>query len=87
MNRCSLSECKNREPLLRAFARGVTATAICREAGLRSALKQLGRPALHAKTLGFQHPDGRQLSFDSNLPTDFLMLMQQLDELPSHRAE
>ena len=32
----------------------------------------LGRPALHAKTLGFIHPvTGQRLSFGSELPSDF----------------
>ena len=35
-------------------------------------LRGLGRPALHAKTLGFQHPRTKEpLSFDSDLPADF----------------
>ena len=45
-------------------------------------LKRLGRPALHAKTLGFQHPRTQEhLSFDSDLPADFAEALHCLRHL------
>lgn len=39
---------------------------------VREVVKLLGRPALHAKTLGLRHPvNGEQLQFNSELPEDF----------------
>lgn len=53
----------------------------CREKDIRSALDDLGRPALHAKMLGFEHPTtGRMLKFESDIPTD---LEEVLDKLAS----
>jgi 23S rRNA pseudouridine1911/1915/1917 synthase len=41
--------------------------------------RRMGRLALHAATLGFDHPsDGRRLSFESRLPRDFEELVGQL---------
>lgn len=41
----------------------------------------LGRQALHAKTLGFEHPaNGEKVSFDSELPEDFLTVLSTLRE-------
>lgn len=41
----------------------------------------LGRQALHAKTLGFEHPKtGEQVSFDSELPDDFQHVLTMLRE-------
>lgn len=38
----------------------------------KSMVESLGRPALHAKTLGFQHPEsGERVYFESELPDDF----------------
>ena len=46
------------------------------------ALKELNRPALHAQTLGFTHPlSGERLQFTSELPSDFVHTLAQLDEL------
>lgn len=43
-----------------------------RAAAAQAAARALGRPALHAKTLGFRHPaTGEELRFDSELPPDF----------------
>ncbi len=43
--------------------------------------RQIGRQALHAKTLGFIHPrTKKQLSFNSELPDDFLSLLEYLRE-------
>jgi 23S rRNA pseudouridine1911/1915/1917 synthase len=37
------------------------------------------RQALHAKTLGFEHPGtGTKVFFDSELPDDFQKLLQKL---------
>jgi 23S rRNA pseudouridine1911/1915/1917 synthase len=48
----------------------------------RAALDALGRPALHAQTLGFDHPlTGKRLEFDSQLPPDFVALVEGLDQL------
>ena len=38
----------------------------------------LTRQALHAARLGFLHPDGRQLSFESPLPADFAAAVEVL---------
>lgn len=43
-----------------------------RAAAATAAARALGRPALHAKTLGFVHPaTGKEMLFDSQLPSDF----------------
>ena len=45
----------------------------------RAALDALGRQALHAATLGFEHPiTGEPVSFDSDLPDDFSHLVKAL---------
>ena len=45
----------------------------------QSALKSLNRQALHAKTLGFDHPlTGRPLRFESPAPADFVKLLTAL---------
>ncbi len=42
----------------------------------------LGRPALHAKSLGFEHPaTGRHMQFTSELPPDFLAALAGLRAL------
>ena len=39
----------------------------------------LGRQALHAKTLGFEHPKTKEMvSFDSELPEDFSHVLETL---------
>lgn len=44
-------------------------------------IKGLGRQALHAKTLGFEHPrTGEMVQFDSELPTDFQHVLTMLRE-------
>lgn len=54
-----------------------------REAAVVRILEQLGRPALHAKTLGFVHPVGAQaLHFDSELPDDFQGALDCLRNFP-----
>ena len=45
----------------------------------RELVTPLGRPALHARTLAFQHPcTGERLSFASELPQDFLDILRAL---------
>ena len=44
-----------------------------------ASIEALGRQALHAKTLGFEHPaTGKNLTFDSKLPSDMVSLLDQL---------
>ena len=59
-------------------AGGRAGTAGARE--VRARLRALGRPALHAETLGFTHPvTGERLSFASPLPADLEALIAWLD--------
>lgn len=45
-------------------------------------LKQISRQALHAKTLGFIHPEtGKEMIFDSDLPEDFQNTINFLERL------
>jgi 23S rRNA pseudouridine1911/1915/1917 synthase len=54
--------------------------------GARQALEALGRQALHAHILGFQHPaTGAQVSFKSGLPDDLKRLRQSLAEPATER--
>ena len=47
---------------------------------LRKLIKDMGRQALHAKTLGFRHPaTGEYLEFDSELPPDMAQLLTYLE--------
>ncbi|MBP5615553.1 MAG: RluA family pseudouridine synthase [Alphaproteobacteria bacterium] len=49
---------------------------------IRSDIKNFGRQALHAKTLGFIHPKtGEKLFFDSILPPDLQQLHQKLRQV------
>ena len=44
---------------------------LCRQATTHVILKDLNRPALHAKTLGFDHPVSiKRVHFSSELPQD-----------------
>ena len=46
----------------------------------RSALERLGRQALHAAELAFEHPvTGQRLSFESPLPDDMVRLVESLE--------
>lgn len=46
----------------------------------RAAVEQLGRQALHAATLGFEHPiTGEEMLFESDLPDDLAALMAALE--------
>ncbi len=50
-----------------------------RSAAAQAAARALGRPALHAKTLGFVHPaTGQRLQFDSDLPPDLTAAAEAL---------
>ncbi|KAL4447413.1 hypothetical protein ABPG75_004632 [Micractinium tetrahymenae] len=54
-----------------------------RSAAAQAAARALGRPALHAKTLGFVHPaTGQRLQFDSVLPADFAAAAEALRGTP-----
>ncbi len=55
--------------------------------GARLALEALGRQALHAATLGFEHPiTGEALSFASPPPDDFTHLVKALRETGDRRG-
>jgi 23S rRNA pseudouridine1911/1915/1917 synthase len=43
---------------------------------LRERVEALGRHALHAAVLGFEHPDGRRLRFESSLPAELEALLK-----------
>jgi 23S rRNA pseudouridine1911/1915/1917 synthase len=48
----------------------------------RAAVEKLGRQALHAATLGFEHPvTGDEMMFESELPEDLAALMAALEEV------
>ena len=50
--------------------------------GARGALERLGRQALHAALLGFEHPvTGKELVFESELPPEFANLQSELARL------
>ena len=54
-----------------------------RAAAAQAAARALGRPALHAKTLGFVHPaTGQRLEFDSELPADLQATLATLRAPP-----
>ena len=45
---------------------------------VENAFKLLPRQALHAKTLGFNHPEnGKKIFFESELPGDFLLCYEK----------
>ena len=47
--------------------------------GVRQLVEQLGRQFLHAWQLGFEHPDGRDLVFSSDLPAELQRVLDRLD--------
>ena len=50
------------------------------DAALKGLIRQMGRQALHAKTLGFIHPTtGAYLEFDSELPEDMTRILEHLE--------
>ena len=61
------------------YGAGFKTKATQLSAGARLALEALGRQALHAATLGFEHPiTGEALSFSSPPPDDFIRLVNAL---------
>ena len=53
-----------------------------RDEQVRAIAKQLGRQALHARLLGFHHPEtGKWLEFESNPPEDFITALAALRHL------
>jgi 23S rRNA pseudouridine1911/1915/1917 synthase len=47
---------------------------------LQALIREMGRQALHAKTLGFLHPNsGEYLEFDSDLPNDIAKVIDYLE--------
>lgn len=55
---------------------------VCREQAIQAALNELGRPALHAKVLGFKHPtSGETMQFDSDIPADLEEVLHKLTRL------
>lgn len=77
--RVHLSEAKH--PLLGDSVYGGDARlGNIKDVKLRSLIKELGRQALHAKTLGFIHPSsGDYVEFDSDLPEDMQRIIDYLD--------
>ena len=47
--------------------------------GPKKVIERLGGQCLHAKKIGFIHPDGRYLEFDSQLPQYFTSFLKGLD--------
>lgn len=79
--RVHLSEAKH--PLLGDSVYGGDARlGNIKDVKLRSLIKELGRQALHAKTLGFIHPSsGAYVEFDSDLPEDMQRIIDYLDKM------
>ena len=46
--------------------------------GPKKVIERLGGQCLHAKRIGFVHPDGRYLEFDSELPQYFTAFLNWL---------
>ena len=75
-------------PLLgdETYGPGFKTKAALLNPGARQPLEALGRQALHAHILGFQHPEtGEQVSFKSRLPDDLKRLRQSLAEPATER--
>lgn len=52
---------------------------IFRFQAVKDVVMGLGRPALHARTLAFDHPSsGRRMFFQSDIPSDFSNALQAL---------
>ncbi|MFI5183607.1 MAG: RluA family pseudouridine synthase [Vicinamibacteria bacterium] len=70
-------------PVAGDAAYGGTRTPGSRRAAARAALRSLGRPALHAARLTFEHPGtGERLTFESPLPPDILGALEGLRQPP-----
>jgi 23S rRNA pseudouridine1911/1915/1917 synthase len=55
---------------------------------VNNCFKVMPRQALHAKTLGFIHPNtGKEMMFDSDLPEDFTQLLEKWDTYASFRKD
>jgi 23S rRNA pseudouridine1911/1915/1917 synthase len=55
---------------------------------LRKLIKEMGRQALHAKTLGFVHPSsGEYMEFDSELPQDMAAIIDYLEKTRNGNQE
>ena len=78
--RVHLSEAKH--PLLGDSVYGGDARlGNIKDVKLKALIKELGRQALHAKTLGFIHPaTGDYIEFDSALPEDMQRIVDYLDK-------
>ena len=60
---------------------GTGRLATIQDPKLRELIKELGRQALHAKTLGFIHPaTGQYLEFDTELPADMARVIEYLEK-------
>jgi 23S rRNA pseudouridine1911/1915/1917 synthase len=73
-------------PLLgdRTYGAGFAASARRLPANARSALAEVGRQALHAVHLGFEHPiSGKRLTFDRAPPADLARLISLLQIEPT----
>jgi len=54
----------------------------CRHQAVKEIVTGFGRPALHARTLAFNHPStGQRLYFHSDIPSDFSSVLQALRRL------
>ncbi len=63
------------------YARGFLSKASLLDPAAQAALHHLGRQALHAAVLGFEHPvTGEHLEFESSLPPDLSRLLSSLRE-------
>lgn len=63
------------------YGSGFKATALGLPGNAQAALKRLGRQALHAEQLGFEHPaTGKKLRFASPLPDDIAALIVALEQ-------
>jgi 23S rRNA pseudouridine1911/1915/1917 synthase len=61
------------------YGSGFRTKAARLDGGARDALERLGRQALHAAVLGFEHPrTGETLRFESPLPRDMAALLEAL---------
>ncbi|WP_051955472.1 RluA family pseudouridine synthase [Beijerinckia mobilis] len=57
------------------YGRGFKSKSATLSQAAQDALRDLGRQALHAARLGFEHPEtGEELTFESDLPADLLYL-------------
>ncbi len=55
--------------------------AAVRDQELRALIREWGRQALHAKTLGFIHPSsGEYMEFDTELPRDMAQIIEYLEQ-------